>query len=284
MNPPPPLTQVDVWFQVGHAFELKQEFQLAKEAYERVLLQNPNHAKVLQQLGWLFHSNTQLGNHETAIHYLMRSLEADSNDGQTWYLLGRCYMSQQKYRKAYDAYQQAVYRDGRNPMFWCSIGVLYYQINQYRDALDAYSRAIRLNPYLNEVWYGLGALYETCNQPADSLDAYQRALELNEDNKHIQQRLNHLKQQLQSNGGVATNASPHSVHHSSNLLDTKGSPLGSGPLKTAFPPNPASSSPYNQSGDNRTLDKNSTLQSMSQQGQGHTLSSLQAMGMVSSFI
>ena len=67
-------------------------------------------------------------------------------------------MSQQKYSKAYEAYQQAVYRDGRNPTFWCSIGVLYYQINQYRDALDAYSRAIRLNPYISEVWYDLGTL------------------------------------------------------------------------------------------------------------------------------
>jgi tetratricopeptide (TPR) repeat protein len=82
----------------------------------------------------------------------------DNNDAQSWYLLGRCYMSQQKYPKAYEAYQQAVYRDGRNPTFWCSIGVLYYQINQYRDALDAYSRAIRLNPFISEVWYDLGTL------------------------------------------------------------------------------------------------------------------------------
>ena len=83
---------------------------------------------------------------------------SDNTDAQSWYLLGRCYMSQQKYSKAYEAYQQAVYRDGRNPTFWCSIGVLYYQINQYRDALDAYSRAIRLNPYISEVWYDLGTL------------------------------------------------------------------------------------------------------------------------------
>lgn len=71
-------------------------------------------------------------------------------------------MAQQKFPKAYEAYQQAVYRDGRNPTFWCSIGVLYYQINQYRDALDAYSRAIRLNPYISEVWYDLGTLVSAC--------------------------------------------------------------------------------------------------------------------------
>lgn len=89
------------------------------------------------------------------------NLTSDQTDAQSWYLLGRCYMSQQKYPKAYEAYQQAVYRDGRNPTFWCSIGVLYYQINQYRDALDAYSRAIRLNPNISEVWYDLGTLVRT---------------------------------------------------------------------------------------------------------------------------
>ena len=54
-------------------------------------------------------------------------------------MLGRCYMTQEKYRKAYDAYQQAVYRDGENPTFWCSIGVLYYQINQVSVSLVASS-------------------------------------------------------------------------------------------------------------------------------------------------
>lgn len=144
-----------------------------------MLDRDPKHAKVLQQLGWLHHQqNASFTNQEQAIEYLEKSVAsgtwasteifcvtparlttcADQNDAQSWYLLGRCYMAQQKYPKAYEAYQQAVYRDGRNPTFWCSIGVLYYQINQYRDALDAYSRAIRLNPNISEVWYDLGTL------------------------------------------------------------------------------------------------------------------------------
>lgn len=147
-------------------------------AYQRVLDLDPNHCKVLQQLGWLYHNESNsFQSQERAIEYLERAVAAgtcpshhprpvsltdprasDTSDAQSWYLLGRCYISQQKYPKAYEAYQQAVYRDGRNPTFWCSIGVLYYQINQYRDALDAYSRAIRLNPYISEVWYDLGTL------------------------------------------------------------------------------------------------------------------------------
>lgn len=130
------------------------------------------------------------------------------NDAQTWYLLGRGYMAQQKYIKAYDAYQQAVYRDGRNPTFWCSIGVLYFKINQYPDALDAYTRAIHLNPYISEVWYDLGTLYESCNnQISDALDAYNQALELDPNNEQIKQTIEKLKKkQAAGGGGSSSNA------------------------------------------------------------------------------
>ncbi|RGB41095.1 hypothetical protein C1646_339188 [Rhizophagus diaphanus] len=212
-NPPKPLTEVDIWFQIGHVYEQQKNFVAAKEAYERVLADNPNHAKVLQQLGWLYHQQSaSFNNQDLAISYLTKSLESDGTDAQSWYLLGRCYMAQQKYNKAYEAYQQAVYRDSRNPTFWCSIGVLYYQINQFRDALDAYSRAIRLNPFISEVWYDLGTLYESCNnQINDALDAYQRAAELDPTNPHIKQRLQMLRTQ-QVQGGQTTAPIPQDVN------------------------------------------------------------------------
>ncbi|KAF2636423.1 TPR-like protein [Massarina eburnea CBS 473.64] len=215
-NPPRPLTEEDIWFQIGHVYEQQKEFDAAKNAYRRVLERDPNHAKVLQQLGWLHHQqSTNYASQEQAIEYLEKSVASDQTDAQSWYLLGRCYMSQQKYPKAYEAYQQAVYRDGRNPTFWCSIGVLYYQINQYRDALDAYSRAIRLNPNISEVWYDLGTLYESCNnQTADALDAYQRAADLDPSNVHIKARLQ-LLQNGQTSAGVPNQGSapvPQDVH------------------------------------------------------------------------
>ncbi|KAJ3174396.1 hypothetical protein HDU88_000364 [Geranomyces variabilis] len=228
--PPKPLTESDIWFQIGHVFEQQKEYTSAREAYERVLNENPNHAKVLQQLGWLYHQqDPNFANQELAIQYLTRSLEADMNDAQTWYLLGRCYMAQQKYNKAYEAYQQAVYRDGRNPTFWCSIGVLYYQINQYRDALDAYSRAIRLNPYISEVWYDLGTLYESCNnQINDALDAYTRALELDPTNPHIKQRLELLRTAQAGGQPRAGTSQPQPQQPAPRDLKPQSYPSGAG--------------------------------------------------------
>lgn len=207
-DPPKPLNEEDIWFQIGHVHEQQKDYESAKTAYRRVLERDPKHAKVLQQLGWLHHQQSNsYASQDHAIEYLEQSVSSDNSDAQSWYLLGRCYMAQQKFPKAYEAYQQAVYRDGRNPTFWCSIGVLYYQINQYRDALDAYSRAIRLNPYISEVWYDLGTLYESCNnQTSDALDAYQRAAELDPSNSHIKARLNLLR-----NGGAPGGSNQHSA-------------------------------------------------------------------------
>ncbi|CAI2163681.1 11924_t:CDS:10 [Funneliformis geosporum] len=234
-NPPRPLTEVDIWFQIGHVYEQQKNFGAAKEAYERVLADNPNHAKVLQQLGWLYHQQSaSFSNQDLAISYLTKSLESDGNDAQSWYLLGRCYMAQQKYNKAYEAYQQAVYRDGRNPTFWCSIGVLYYQINQFRDALDAYSRAIRLNPFISEVWYDLGTLYESCNnQINDALDAYHRAAELDPANPHIKQRLQMLRTQ-QAQGGQTTAPIPQDVNPQA-YQQSNGPPMLGNPPTFAQP-------------------------------------------------
>ncbi|KAG0940526.1 hypothetical protein G6F60_005506 [Rhizopus arrhizus] len=245
-NPPRPLTESDIWFQTGHVYEQQKEYEHAKEAYERVLAENPDHAKVLQQLGWLYHQqNTSLCNQTLAIQFLTRSLKSDSNDAQSWYLLGRCYMAEQNYNKAYEAYQQAVYRDARNPTFWCSIGVLYYQINQYRDALDAYSRAIRLNPYISEVWYDLGTLYESCNnQVQDALDAYQRAAELDPTNPHIKQRLELLRKS-QSTQAVQSNTPgnapvPQDVSNPSQY-QTGQQPLNGASYSQSAPSGPPSS-------------------------------------------
>ncbi|KAI2611084.1 TPR-like protein [Hypoxylon fragiforme] len=239
-SPPPPLTEEDIWFQIGHVHEQQKDYDSAKAAYMRVLERDPNHAKVLQQLGWLHHQqSSSFQTQERAIEYLEKSVAADNNDAQSWYLLGRCYMSQQKYPKAYEAYQQAVYRDGRNPTFWCSIGVLYYQINQYRDALDAYSRAIRLNPYISEVWYDLGTLYESCNnQINDALDAYQRAAELDPGNPHIKARLQLLRAG-QTTGSIPQPV-PTDVHPQSYGAQGPQAPpwTGSAPMQQAGPGGP----------------------------------------------
>ncbi|KAJ6077252.1 uncharacterized protein N7446_000188 [Penicillium canescens] len=277
-DPPRPLTEEDIWFQIGHVHEQQKDFDSAQAAYQRVLDRDPNHAKVLQQLGWLYHQQSSaFQSQEKAIQFLEKSVNADNNDAQSWYLLGRCYMSMQKYPKAYEAYQQAVYRDGRNPTFWCSIGVLYYQINQYRDALDAYSRAIRLNPYISEVWYDLGTLYESCNnQIADALDAYGRAADLDPSNVHIKARLQLLQSQL-SGSAQQNNApapQPQDVHPQAYQAPGVGQPPAPQWGAAAPPPAPIGPPPQAPAPPRQIPDWNRGINELGSQAQAPTANGL----------
>jgi tetratricopeptide (TPR) repeat protein len=52
-----------------------QQFESAKAAYRRVLDRDPKHAKVLQQLGWLHHQQSNsYSSQEQAIEYLEKSV------------------------------------------------------------------------------------------------------------------------------------------------------------------------------------------------------------------
>ncbi|KAH8109038.1 hypothetical protein DFH11DRAFT_1731451 [Phellopilus nigrolimitatus] len=44
-NPPSPLAHADIWFQVGHVYEQQKDPARANVAYERVVQENPSHAK-----------------------------------------------------------------------------------------------------------------------------------------------------------------------------------------------------------------------------------------------
>jgi glucose repression mediator protein len=177
-----------------------------------VIQEETENTKVLMQLGFI-HSipDSRIRDLDKAQTYIDKALtigmivvpgpsnDSEPKDASAWYYLGRYYMQRLNYSKAYEAYQQAVYRDSRNSNFWCSIGVLYWEINQFRDALDAYTRAIRLNPYIPEIWFNLGTLYEACNnQIQDAIDAYNRAWELDNSYAAVEERLNVLKRNMET--------------------------------------------------------------------------------------
>ena len=163
------------------------------------------------QLGYIYSiPNTRIRDFDRAQYYINRALTIglsikisrliiDPKDPAAWYTLGRYYMQRANYSKAYEAYQQSVYRDSRNSNVWCSIGILYWKINQFRDAHDAYTRAICLNPYIPEIWFNLGILYEACNnQIQDAIDVYNHAYELDNSYNIIGERLRILKNNLET--------------------------------------------------------------------------------------
>ncbi|ESO83791.1 hypothetical protein LOTGIDRAFT_132923, partial [Lottia gigantea] len=176
------LSKQEIQLNIAHLLEVEGEHKQAKEVYEKLLtaedLTKTVKATALRQLGWLYHSIESFGEkayRETrAIQYLQKSLELDPN-GQTSYLLGRCFSSAGKVHDAFLYYRHSIDKSEANADTWCSIGVLYQQQNQPMDALQAYICAVQLDKSHQAAWTDLGVLYESCNQPVDALTCYQSA-------------------------------------------------------------------------------------------------------------
>ena len=192
-TPPPPLTPVDILCQCAAIYEEQEEYESARGIYERALSVESNNPTVLQRYGWTLQFGIRHPETARAVQALENAVVCDPTDALSHYLLGRCYLAQREYSKAYDSYQRAVNNNPNVPAFWGSIGILYFTTGQFRDALDAYSRAIRSGggaaetqatgavvtvPGENttEVWYDLGTLYDLCNQNEDAIDAFRNVI------------------------------------------------------------------------------------------------------------
>ncbi|PVD19069.1 hypothetical protein C0Q70_21628 [Pomacea canaliculata] len=190
---------------IAHLFEVQGKIKVAKEAYEKFLVRDNLPAALkavaLRQLGWLYHNSAKVkgkGEHEQrAIHCLTKSVELDTNNGQTWYMLGRCYSSQGKVHDAFVSYRQSIDKSEANADTWCSIGVLYQQQNQPMDALQAYICAVQLDKSHTAAWTDLAILYESCDQPSDALACYLHATHNKDDvNANVAAKIKFLQQNL----------------------------------------------------------------------------------------
>ncbi|XP_043987184.1 lysine-specific demethylase 6A isoform X1 [Gambusia affinis] len=215
------LSKAEIQFHIAHLYEIQKKHRAAKDAYESLLQMENLPAQVkattLQQLGWMHHTVEQLREKDSkgcyAIQCLQKSLEADPNSGQSWYLLGRCYSSIGKVQDAFISYRQSIDKSEASADTWCSIGVLYQQQNQPMDALQAYICAVQLDHSHAAAWMDLGTLYESCGQLQDAMKCYINATRSKAclNTAALAQRIKLLQAQL-------CNLQPSSLQNKSKML------------------------------------------------------------------
>lgn len=196
--PPVPLQIADVRLQQAFTKDLMGDLEGARQILESPLIREGRKAlasRGMTLLGWvLVRLHPEASSDDPGLALLKQAVQEDPANALASYFLGRAYFCRQLLAQSYEAYQEAVYRDGQNVAFWNSIGILYLETRQYRDALDAFSRAIHLSASVAEVWWNLGILYEASNnQLSDAIDAYQRAAELSPQDSQVTEHLAFLK-------------------------------------------------------------------------------------------
>ncbi len=189
----------------GIAFQQAGRLGDAKQIYEQVLQENPNHADGLHLLGlvaflsgnheiaeqlirraiannnvFFYHSslgNVQnaLGRPDHAIESFQRALALKPDFPDALNNLGLIYFNMEDADKALDFYQRALAINPDHVDTMINMGLLLQDEKKYDEALDIYRRVVSINPNMADAYYNIGTVFQNLKKRDDALQAYQKA-------------------------------------------------------------------------------------------------------------
>ena len=127
-------------FQLAAIHERQDEFEQAEILFRKMLEKNPEHAGVLNYLGYMLADRgVQLAE---ALGYIERALEIDPHNGAYLDSLGWVYFRLNELEKAELNLTQAARSNDADPTILDHLGDLYSRLGQYREAHEYYERSI----------------------------------------------------------------------------------------------------------------------------------------------
>jgi len=88
------------------------------------------------------------GDYQQAIQYYKQMTNIDPENGTSWTALGHCYLLTKDIKRAFSAYQRALYslEDIRDPQLWYGIGILYEKFESYDHAISSLIAVLKMSP------------------------------------------------------------------------------------------------------------------------------------------
>jgi len=174
------MTQVTI----QQAFELAVQHHQAgrlgeaEGIYRQILMQQPESAVVVRNLGLLAH---QAGRNDEAIELLRRAVAINPGYAEAYSNLGSVLKDSGQLVEAVAAYRRAIELDANLPAAFNNLGAALIDLGESREAADVIRRAIALQPTLPEAHHNLGMALRNIGQYEAGIAALRRAIELRPD-------------------------------------------------------------------------------------------------------
>ena len=141
--------QVHFFLLLGPIYERQGRFDEALRTYQRLETVDANlPSPILQAMALIQHQKNE---HDEALNYAQRALEADATSWRVHYLLGSIHAAQARVQLAIQFYRRAIELAPNEPIPHTDLAALYFSQKRYDDALKANASAIRLVPDVPEL-------------------------------------------------------------------------------------------------------------------------------------
>lgn len=119
----------------------------AREIYERILADNPNHAETLHMLGVLFH---QLGDNDSGAKLIKKAVRIEPQNAAYLYNLGVIYQETDRSEEAASCFQSALAVDQTAVSAWVNLGNILLRTGKFTEAANCHRNALSLQPENSE--------------------------------------------------------------------------------------------------------------------------------------
>ncbi len=169
------MTETEAWKAIGDMRLRGRQFDLAREAFEKVVQAEPKSVDALVKLGGAYFA---LDKRDKAAQSYRSALALDPNNALATYNLGRIALRENRLDDARKLLTRASQLDPRNPAVHNELGLLEEQENKLDAAEKSYRRAAELAPDSSQPHQNLGRLLVRKGDRQGAIEAYRRAVVL----------------------------------------------------------------------------------------------------------
>jgi len=124
------------------------------------------------------------GEYNDAIGLLEEVTEEQPSNVEAWLLLGDCYSSLGKDKKAIRPYQEVIRIKPEHADAIFRLGVSFTRLGQHSNAIEAYKQAVRIQPEHAQAHFYLGVSYDRMGRIGDAFEHFKILKTLDESLAH----------------------------------------------------------------------------------------------------
>jgi tetratricopeptide (TPR) repeat protein len=164
----------DEAFKTAMATHKKGDIETARAIYEKILINNPNHAPSLHLLGVVFKSE---GNRERFYEMTRQALALEPKYAAAWSNLANALKEDKKLDEARHAAQKAVSADARMAEAWNVLGLIEHQLGDMKCAIKSFAMALEIDSENVEYQSNYAAALHTNDEDDEAYQWYLKAIE-----------------------------------------------------------------------------------------------------------
>ena len=163
-------------FYLGSLSLQTKNFDQAKPLLQKAIKIQPNFARAHNNLGMVF---KELGEFQKGMSYFQKAIEIQPNFANAHYNLGIAFNELNEFEKAISCYEKAIQISPNYVAAYNNLGLVFHELNEFEKAINCYEKAIQINPNFENAYNNLGAVFRELKEHQKAISCYEKAIQIN---------------------------------------------------------------------------------------------------------